>query len=361
MIRKNAKWFVYLIVLAFAVPFLMDAFKSCNPDTDNGTGTVAEKPLPKIDIPSFSADSAYLFTEKIVGMSPRIVGTEGAKKVKTYLVQQFKKYGADVVEQPFSVKTFDGKTHPATNIIARVNMQATKRIVLSAHWDSRPFADSPEETDPAQRNKPILGADDSGSAVAMLIEMTRQLQAKPLSNIGVDIVLFDAEDYGDTSKARAKTEAEYEAGIKTWALGAQHWSATPHVAGYTAAYGINLDMAGAQNARFTKEANSLKYASGVLEKVWRVARFHGFGSYFVEEPSSFSSGNGMIDDHIYVNQIAKIPMIDIFNNSLETNSFGKYWHTHNDNMSIIDRSTLKAVGQTVLNLLHYEEVKAFDY
>jgi hypothetical protein len=177
--------------------------------------------------------------------------------------------------------------------------------------------------------------------------------------VGIDIVLFDAEDYGDTSKARPLTQAQADAQEKTWALGSQYWSATPHVAGYTAAYGINLDMAGAQNARFTKEPNSLKYASGVVEKVWRVARFHGFGSYFVETPSSFT--NGMIDDHIYVNQIAKIPMIDIFNNSSETNSFGKYWHTHNDNMSVIDRSTLKAVGQTVLNLLHYEEVKAFDY
>jgi glutaminyl-peptide cyclotransferase len=359
MIRKNAKWFVYLIILAFAVPFLMDSFKGCTGETETGTTTVAERPLPKIDIPSFSADSAYAFTEKIVGMSPRVVGTEGARKVKAYLVQQFKKYGADVIEQPFTVKTFDGKTHAATNIIARCNMQATKRILLSAHWDSRPFADSREETDPAHRNKPILGADDSGSAVAMLIEMTRQLQAKPLSNIGVDIVLFDAEDYGDTSKARLTTQAQVDAQEKTWALGSQYWGATPHVAGYTAAYGINLDMAGAQNARFTKEPTSQKYASGVLEKVWRVAQFHGFGSYFVEEPTSFT--NGMIDDHLYINQLAKIPTIDIFNNSAETKSFGKYWHTHNDNMSIIDKATLKAVGQTVLSVLHYEEVKAFDY
>ena len=180
MIRKNAKWFVYLIILAFAAPFLM-RFAGCSDDTT--TTGVKEKPLPTLDIPSFSADSAYNFTEKIVGMSPRVVGTEGAKKVKTYLIEQFKKYGADIVEQPFSVKTFDGKTHAATNIIARCNLQATKRVLLSAHWDSRPFADSREETDATQRNKPILGADDSGSAVAMLLEMARQLQAHPLSNV----------------------------------------------------------------------------------------------------------------------------------------------------------------------------------
>jgi glutaminyl-peptide cyclotransferase len=350
MIRKNAKWFVYLIIFAFAAPFLMK-FAGCS-DENPRTPTVEQKPLPSIVIPSFSADSAYAFTEKIVGMSPRIVGTEGAKNVKTYIIAQFKKYGADIIEQPFSVKTFDGKTHAATNIIARCNLQATKRVLLSAHWDSRPFADSREETDPAHRNKPILGADDSGSAVAMLIEMTRQLQATPLNNVGVDIVLFDAEDYGDTTKP--KTQAQQDAQSSTWGLGSQYWSATPHVSGYKAAYGINLDMAGAANARFPKELYSVNHAASVVEKVWRVGRFHGFGNYFLDE----TGGSELTDDHVYVNKLAKIPMIDIINWS--ENGFGKYWHTHNDNMSAIDKATLKAVGQTILSVLHYENVNAFD-
>jgi glutaminyl-peptide cyclotransferase len=356
MIRKNAKWFVYLIILAFAAPFIMKAL-GCNDEEPKKPKNpdVVEDTLPTLDIPAFSPDSAYVFTDKIVGMSPRVVGTEGAKKVKAYVIQQFKKYGADIIEQPFEVKTFDGKTHAATNIIARYNLQATKRILLSAHWDSRPFADSKEEMDASKRNKPILGADDSGSSVGMLIEMMRQLQARPLSNVGVDVVLFDAEDYGDTTKARPVTEAQAEAQNKTWALGSQYWGAKPHVAGYKAAYGINLDMAGSQNARFPKELYSQKHAGSVVEKVWRVARFHGFGNYFVEESSSFE----MLDDHLYVNQLAKIPTIDIINNPIETRSFGKYWHTHNDNMSVIDKNTMKAVGQTVLNVLHYENAGAF--
>jgi glutaminyl-peptide cyclotransferase len=351
MIRKNAKWFVYLIIFAFAAPFLMK-FAGCSDEEPRAPKP--PKSLPNIAIPSFSADSAYNFTEKIVGMSPRIVGTEGAKNVKTYIIAQFKKYGADIIEQPFSVKTFDGKTHAATNIIARCNVQATKRVLLSAHWDSRPFADSREETDPAHRNKPILGAEDSGSAVAMLIEMARQLQATPLNNVGVDIVLFDAEDYGDTSKTRPTTQAQLDAQNLTWALGSQHWSANPHVAGYTAAYGINLDMAGSTNARFPKELYSVNHASSVVEKVWRVGRFHGFGNYFLDETAT----SELTDDHVYVNKLAKIPMIDIINWS--ENGFGKYWHTHNDNMSAIDKATLKAVGQTVLSVLHYENVNAFE-
>jgi hypothetical protein len=151
------------------------------------------------------------------------------------------------------------------------------------------------------------------------------------------------------------TEAQANVQNKTWALGSQYWGANPHVAGYTAAYGINLDMAGSTNARFPKELYSVKHASGVVEKVWRVARFHGFGSYFLDE----TSNSELLDDHLYVNQLAKIPMIDIINRS-ENGGFGKYWHTHNDNMSAIDRATLKAVGQTVLSVLHYENVNAFE-
>ena len=343
MIRKNAKWIVYIIILAFAAPFLM-RFLGCNNDP-SVNNSAAVKPLPSINIPKFSADSAYVFTEKIVAMSPRVVGSAGAVRVKKYIIEQFKKFGADIIEQPFTAKTFDGKTHAATNIIARYNLQATTRVLLSAHWDSRPFADQ----DTTRKNEPILGADDSGSAVGMLLEMARQLQNTPLSSVGVDIVLFDAEDYGDGS-SKAGTEM-------TWCLGSQYWAKNLHVAGYSAKYGINLDMVGAKNARFEKEGTSLKYASGVVENVWRVGRHLGYTSYFVE-----TTVGELIDDHKVVNEIAHIPTIDIINLHSDGTEklFANYWHTHHDNMAVIDRETLNAVGQTVLAVLHYENVKAFD-
>ncbi|HEY9700908.1 MAG TPA: M28 family peptidase [Allocoleopsis sp.] len=347
MRRKNAKWIVLIILLAFAAPFILQIFEKItgnDPSVDGG-GT-AQKPLPELNIPKFSADSAYAHTDKIVSFGPRIVGSAGAAKVKAWVVGKFKEYGADIIEQNFKANTFDGKSLDATNIIARYNLQATKRIVLSAHWDSRPFAD--HDPDSTKHKQPILGADDSGSSVGTLIEIARQLQANPLSNIGVDIVLFDAEDYGAPEKNKGNTN-------DTWALGSQYWSKNPHVTGYSPAYGINLDMIGARGARYEKEGTSMKYASQIVEKVWRVGRHIGFYNYFLDEKYE----GELTDDHYFVNTIARFPMIDIINININpSRTFGDYWHTTSDNMSIIDKDALNAAGQTVLSVLHYEQAGA---
>lgn len=354
MIRNNLKWIMIVLLALFALssilPMISDMGLGCN--ADKPTPNVVEtKALPDIAIPQFNPDSAYYFTEKIVAFGPRVVGTEGAAKVKKYVVGLFKEFGAEVTEQPFTAKTYDGKSHNATNIIARFNTQAAKRVLLSAHWDTRPFAD--KDSSAAFKNKPILGADDSGSSMGMLLEIARQLKNAPLSNTGVDIVLFDAEDYGNP--AAPKTEEEERISNLTWCLGSQHWSRNLPSPTYMPLYGINLDMAGAKGARFTKEMISTQYASQVVEKVWRVAREkYGYVGYFVDAPSK----GPMIDDHLFVNQIAKIPTIDIINHPDDT-YFGKYWHTHNDNMSVIDKETLKAVGQTLLGVLHFENANAF--
>ncbi len=348
MIRNNLKWIMLVLMSLFAIsvilPLISDMGKGCKADTT--TANVEEtKPLPDIAIPQFNQDSAYVFTDKIVSFGPRVVGTEGAAKVKKYVISKFKEYGAEVIEQAFVAKTYDGKSHNATNITARYNPQATKRVVLSAHWDTRPFAD--RDTAAALKNKPILGADDSGSAMGMLLEMARQLQTTPLSNMGVDIVFFDAEDYGNPVEGADPEE-------KSWCLGSQHWASNLPL-NYVVNYGINLDMAGAKNARFTKETISMKYAPQVIEKVWRVGREkYGYVGYFVDAPST----GPLTDDHVPVNKIAKIPMIDLINHPEDT-YFGKYWHTHNDNMNVIGKETLKAVGQTVLGVLHFENANAF--
>ena len=340
MVRNNMKWIIGILLLAFVGTTLLPLV--CSND-DNTNNTVTEKPLPDIVIPKFNPDSAYANTEKIVSFGTRVTGSANSKKVQAWIVSEFKKYGADIIEQPFKAKTFDGKTLDAVNIIARTNLSATNRIILSAHWDSRPFADQ----DTTKKNEPILGADDSGSAIGMLIEIARQLQQTPLSNIGVDFILFDAEDYGEADKDNKEG---------TWCLGSQYWAKNLHVAGYTAKYGINLDMAGARNARFTKEAFSMKFASQTVEKVWRVGRYLGYTQLFVDE----ASRGPILDDHYFVNTLAKIPTIDIINHPTDT-YFGKYWHTHHDDMKVIDKETLKGTGQTVLSVLHFENVGAFAY
>ncbi|MCC6818660.1 MAG: M28 family peptidase [Bacteroidia bacterium] len=226
-------------------------------------------------------------------------------------------------------KTYDGKFIPVNNIIASFNIKAEKRILLCAHWDTRPFADQ----DTKNRDKPILGANDGASGVGILMEIAAQLKKTPV-DIGVDIIFFDAEDWGDNS-------GQVE---NSFCLGSQYWGNNLHVKGYKADFGILLDMVGAPNALFGFEGYSMSMAPNYLAKVWNAAAELGYGSYF----KSFQRGY-VTDDHFYVMKATKIPMIDIIDTDLSTDShFGKYWHTHDDNMDAIDKATLRAVGHTLM-------------
>jgi hypothetical protein len=248
--------------------------------------------------------------------------------------QKLQAFCDTVYVQNTSVKAGDGKMLPCINLIGSINPLASKRILLLAHWDSRPWADM----DVKDQGKAILAADDGGSGVAVLIELARQIQNKPLpQDLGIDILLTDVEDYGKS-----------EWGDDSYALGTQHWARNPHVPGYTASFGILLDMVGARNARFPLEGLSSQFASGVQQTVWKAAGTAGYSSYF-----PFEKGAGITDDHVFVNEIIKIPTIDIINLTPNSEkSFATHWHTHDDNMSIIDKNTLKAVGETLLQVIY---------
>lgn len=211
--------------------------------------------------------------------------------------------------------------------------------MLCAHWDSRPFADQ----DSIDKNKPITAANDGAASVAVLLEIGRLLESnKPA--IGVDIIFFDAEDYG---QPEFSTHATME---DSYCLGSQYWSENPHVPGYYATFGILLDMVGAENAVFTREGTSMQYAASVVEKVWNHAGRIGYSDYFV-----FNETAAIIDDHYYVNQMTHIPVIDIVHRDQGTTSnFWKFWHTHHDTLDKINKKSLKAVGQTVLETIFKE-------
>lgn len=308
------------------------------------TDNMSEK--TEVKIPGFDRDSAYQFVADQVAFGPRVVNSEAHEQMKAWLVQKMSAFGATVIEQPFQARAYTGENLRATNIIAQYNPGTPNRILLAAHWDSRPFADSPINTD--RRDEPILGADDGGSGVAVLMEVARQLQAAPI-DLGVDIIFFDAEDFGQ-SKEEYANEAEQRASVFSYGLGAQHWSRNKHT-GVNYKYGILLDMVGAKNAYFPKEEYSRYYAGPVVEKIWKLAQSMGYGNYF-----SDVEGGGVTDDHFFVNTIAGIPMVDIINlpPDSENKSFPDHWHTHNDNLNVIDKRTLRAVGQVLLAVLYRE-------
>ncbi|MEQ8704086.1 MAG: M28 family peptidase [Phaeodactylibacter sp.] len=323
------------IVLGFSLLLLLN---SCSSDGGSSESIPPPPPKEKVSVPKFERDSALSYVAQQVAFGPRVPNTEAHRQAKAWLVKQFKSYGAKVTEQDFEVEAYTGDMLQATNIIAQFNPGAQKRILLAAHWDTRPFADSPINEE--RRDDPILGADDGGSGVAVLLEIARQLQGSPIE-MGVDIVLFDAEDYGESGGETPDT----------YALGAQYWSRNPHVSGaQKPKYGILLDMVGAQGARFPKEYFSMQYAPQVVNKVWKLGQNMGYGNYFVNE-----QGGAITDDHYYVNTIARIPMIDIINRTKGTQTgFGEHWHTHNDDLDIIDKRTLRAVGQVVLAVIYRE-------
>lgn len=293
----------------------------------------------KISIPNFNSDSSYSFIKKQVDFGPRVISTKAWNECSKYLVDKLNSYNAFVKVQEAPVKTYDGKEHVLRNIIASFSVEKNNRIALFAHWDSRHIADH----DSVNTKQPILGANDGGSGVGVLLEIARNLNNQN-PNIGVDIILFDAEDYGQPENS------QYPIMNDSWCLGSQYWSKNPHIKNYYAKYGILLDMVGGENARFRYEGTSEYYASDILKKVWDMAHKIGYSDYFI-----FKSSPQIMDDHYYVNTLTGIPTIDIieFDQSTKTN-FNKHWHTHADNMNNVNRKTLKAVGQTVLNVIYTE-------
>ena len=292
-----------------------------------------------ITVPVFDADSAYSYVAAQVAFGPRVPNTEAHEACALYMASELERHGATVHVQEAVLTAYNGDKLNAKNIIGVFNPEAKRRIMLFAHWDSRPYAD--HDPDEANHRKPIDGADDGGSGVGVLLEIARQI-GKGTPEVGIDIIFFDAEDYGTPQFVRDNHKSD------TWALGTQYWAKNPHVPNYTAEYGILLDMVGAKGATFYKEGFSMQYAAKYVEKVWSAARKLGYGKYFVNDKIGY-----ITDDHQYVIEGRRIPCIDIINYKPDTNKgFADYWHTVNDNMNVIDKQTLKAVGQTVLEVVY---------
>jgi hypothetical protein len=333
MIPQNRfKWiFVALAIFAYA----------CNGSQSTGTENSKRTadPAAPVHIPDFNADSAYAFVKKQLLFGPRVPGSESHAQCARWMAETLRLYADTVFVQEFKARVFNNTIYDGQNIIATFNPKLRTRILLGAHWDSRPFADY--DPDPTNHNTPIDGANDGASGTGVLMEIARQLK-KHRPDVGIDIVLFDLEDYGPPQEMHLRESTQW------WGLGSQYWSRNFHVRGYRAKYGILLDMVGAENAVFPREGFSVYYAPDIVERVWQVANELGFGSYFVKDQGAY-----ITDDHYFVNTIARIPMINIIHldPASSNGTFFDHWHTVNDNLEKISPATLRIVGQTVLTVI----------
>ncbi|PWN07021.1 M28 family peptidase [Rhodohalobacter mucosus] len=286
------------------------------------------------EVPEFSSEIAYTYIEDQVAFGPRVPNSDAHRNAINYFRDHFNNTaGRDAVfVQEFKTEVY-GDTLQLFNLVAAFGLEHSDRIVLAAHWDSRPRA----ENDPENPGEPIDGADDGGSGVAILMELAT-IFAEYDVPVGVDIILFDGEDYGESGD------------LSNYFLGSRHWAQNPPVPGYSPRFGILLDMVGGTGAVFPKEGYSMNYAPDLVNQIWTVADEMGHGDLFLAE-----QGGAVSDDHVIVERYTGIPMINIIHHRRGANGrvqFAPYWHTQNDTMEIIDREVLQAVGDVLLEMIY---------
>jgi Zn-dependent M28 family amino/carboxypeptidase len=299
------------------------------------------KPV-SVERPSFSGDSAYAYVEHQLAFGPRVPHSKGHTDCAVWLVQQLKRFGAQVELQKGTLPDYAGRPQPIINIIGHFPSSVAGNpspIILCAHYDTRAWCDEEELYEDRTYNVP--GANDGASGVAVLLEVARQIGAdSSLLKQPVDIVFFDYEDQGTP---RIYTGVQRE---NTWCLGSQLFAMQYPNKQARYRFGILLDMVGAPDAVFPREMYSTQYAQNYVEQIWRKAHQLGYGRYFVDK-NSFP----ITDDHYYLN-LAGIPCVDIIHYDTQyATGFASWWHTRQDNIQNVDKSTLQAVGEVVLSVV----------
>jgi len=261
---------------------------------------------PEIDPATFNGQRAYADVETQVGFGPRIPGTEGHTKIREWMRDELVAVGWQV-----EVQESEALGHPIKNVIAK-RSDEPPQIILGAHYDTRMFADN--DPNPENHKKPVPGANDGGSGVAVLLELARTL---PEDTVPIWLVFFDAEDNGN---------------IKgwDWTLGSPEFVRNNPVQPQAV---VIVDMIGDADLNIYKEHNS---NPDLMAKLWRTARSLGYGGKFISEYK-----HSMFDDHRPFLQ-AGIPTVLIIDFDYP------YWHTLQDTPDKVSAESLQAVGKTLL-------------
>ncbi len=286
--------------------------------------TAAKPPRTAVPVPVFSGAKAFALLERQCAFGPRVPGTAGHARCLEFMTAELRACGASVVQQRFQgFMAVSKRRADMTNLIASFRPELKTRLLFCAHWDSRAFADM--DPDPANRKRPVPGANDGASGAAVLLQAAAVMKTSP-PPVGVDLVFFDGEDGG------------LESDLSTWCLGSRHFASVWPKAS-APKYAVLLDMIGDRDLSLPVEVNSRRYASGIVDLVWGTARRLGL--------SAFSSADGyeVVDDHLELIK-AGIPAVDIIDLDYP------YWHTVQDTPDKCSPESLRSVGTVVLHLIY---------
>ena len=289
----------------------------------------ARRPAP---LPTFEGARAYALVQQQTAFGPRVPGTPAHDSTRAWLVERLQVHADQVVEQQIRIPDprDTSRAFSGSNIIASWQPDLRRRILLCAHWDSRPMADN--DPDPLRHTQPVLGANDGASGVAVLLEIARLLDLHPLTrSVGVDVVLFDLEDLGSIDPGVPDSlRVPFAMGSEMFVL---------HNPTYRPVWGVLLDMVGDRDLRIPKEGYSVRYAPDLVERVWASARRVG-ATAFVDE-----AGQPVQDDHVPFLR-AGIPVVDLIQTP-----FPDTWHTTADTPERVSAESLDQVGRVLVDLV----------
>jgi Zn-dependent M28 family amino/carboxypeptidase len=276
--------------------------------------------------PAFDGEAALDAVRTQVAFGPRVPGTEGHARQLSWMVAQLDTLASEVAVDTFVHVTAAGEALTLYNVTARFVPDATRRILLLAHWDTRPRSDA--AVDSALRDTPVPGANDGASGTAVLLGLARLFAAAP-PPMGVDLLFTDGEDFGP--------------GVEDMLLGARRYASTLPAEGRPV-YGVLLDMVGDADASFPVEEFSAQLAEVVVRRVWRAAERLGYRDFF---PSAV--GQRLLDDHVPLNE-AGLPTANLVDFSYGPGN--RYWHTPEDTPERLSARTLEMVGEVVAELIY---------
>ncbi len=272
----------------------------------------------------FSGEKAFALLKAQCDIGPRFPGSPGQIKMRDWLIAECKKTTDKVETQEFKHKwSVTGTDVTMYNVVADMDFGAKKTVLLLAHWDTRPYAN--EDPDPANRNKPIIGASDGASGVAVLLDLMRAFkEQKP--NVNVTFLFVDGEDLGPD--------------LNEMFLGATHFAKTANLKKYE--WGILLDMVGDKDLVIAKEPFSVQYARTLVTKFYSHAQSIGLSKQF----PNYLQGS-IYDDHLALNEKG-LPTMDLIDFDYAP------WHTLADTPDKCSAESLGYVGKAVESFIRNE-------